>query len=49
MGTLDFLDGKGTFQSLGLQHAPVLLLYPPTTGEGAKGNGEPVRYDFTAG
>ena len=42
MGTLDFLDGKGTFQQLGLQHAPILLYYGP-------GEEGPVRYDFTAG
>jgi oligosaccharyltransferase complex subunit gamma len=49
MGTLDFLDGKGTFQSLGLQHAPVLLLFNPTTGPNARADAGPVRYDFTAG
>lgn len=49
IGTLDFADGKGTFQQLGLQHAPVLFLYPPTTGAGASASGEAVRYDFTAG
>ncbi|KIW05720.1 uncharacterized protein PV09_03578 [Verruconis gallopava] len=48
-GTLDFMDGKGTFQSLGLQHAPVLLLYPPTTGQDARPDSSPLRYDFSAG
>lgn len=48
-GTLDFMDGKGTFQSLGLQHAPVLLLFSPTTGPNAKADSSPVRFDFTAG
>lgn len=49
LGTLDFLDGKATFQSLGLQHAPVLLLYAPTTGVNARADSSPIRYDFTAG
>jgi oligosaccharyltransferase complex subunit gamma len=48
-GTLDFADGKGTFQSLGLQHAPVLLLFAPTSGLNAKADSSPSRYDFTAG
>jgi oligosaccharyltransferase complex subunit gamma len=50
LGTLDFLDGKQTFQQLGLQHAPVLMLFQPTTGPGAaKAGAEVIRYDFTAG
>ncbi|PQE09217.1 ost3 ost6 family protein [Rutstroemia sp. NJR-2017a BBW] len=48
-GTLDFMDGKGTFQSLGLQTAPVLFLYLPTTGPHASTNLGPIRYDFTSG
>jgi oligosaccharyltransferase complex subunit gamma len=48
-GTLDFIDGKRTFQSLGLQHAPVLLLYAPTTGQNARANSSPLRFDFTTG
>ncbi|MCJ1237662.1 oligosaccharyl transferase subunit ost3/OST6 [Varicellaria rhodocarpa] len=48
-GTLDFADGKGTFQKLMLQTAPILLLFPPTTGPGAKVDGQPLRYDFTTG
>jgi len=66
-GTLDFADGKGTFQSvclfckhlkdydhlleqkLGLQHAPVLILFNPTTGPNAKADSSPVRFDFSAG
>ena len=47
-GTLDFDQGKATFQDLGLQHAPVLMLYPRTVGVGS-GDAEPVRFDFTAG
>ncbi|KAF2149463.1 OST3/OST6 family protein [Myriangium duriaei CBS 260.36] len=45
-GTLDFLDGKGTFQSLGLQTAPILLVFPPTEGPHAKPDGQPKRLDF---
>ncbi|RDW91161.1 oligosaccharyl transferase [Coleophoma crateriformis] len=48
-GTLDFMDGKGTFQSLGLQTAPVLLLFQPTTGPHAVADSGPLRYDFTNG
>ncbi|TID22374.1 oligosaccharyl transferas-like protein subunit [Venturia nashicola] len=47
--TLDFTDGKGTFQSLQLQHAPVLLLYHPTSGPNAKVDTNPTRFDFSAG
>jgi oligosaccharyltransferase complex subunit gamma len=47
-GTLDFVDGKDTFMSLGLQHAPVIMLYPATTGKNAKTNAAPIRFDFTA-
>ncbi|KAK3670668.1 oligosaccharyl transferase subunit ost3/OST6 [Recurvomyces mirabilis] len=47
--TLDFLDGKNTFQSLQMQTAPVLLLFPPTTGPNAKPDGAPVRFDFSSG
>lgn len=43
---VDFLNGRNTFQSLGLQHAPVVFLYPPTTGPNAKANADPIRYDF---
>ncbi|CRK37034.1 Magnesium transporter protein 1 like [Verticillium longisporum] len=48
-GTLDFADGRDTFMSLGLQTAPVLLLYLPTTGPHAVASSEPLRYDFTSG
>ncbi|KAF2853939.1 magnesium transporter protein-like protein 1 precursor [Plenodomus tracheiphilus IPT5] len=48
-GTLDFVDGKNTFQSLMLQTAPVLLYFPPTIGANAKVDPQPVRFDFTAG
>ncbi|MCJ1227877.1 oligosaccharyl transferase subunit ost3/OST6 [Toensbergia leucococca] len=48
-GTLDFTDGKGTFQKLMLQTAPILMLFPPTVDTGAKGDGQPIRYDFSMG
>ncbi|KAI1345058.1 OST3/OST6 family protein [Xylariaceae sp. FL0016] len=48
-GTLDFTDGRDTFLSLGLQTAPVLLLFQPTTGPHAAKSTEPIRYDFTSG
>ncbi|KAG6001138.1 hypothetical protein E4U21_004672 [Claviceps maximensis] len=48
-GVLDFSEGKDTFLALGLQTAPVLLLYPPTTGPHAVPSGEPFRFDFSAG
>ncbi|KAF4977739.1 hypothetical protein FZEAL_5787 [Fusarium zealandicum] len=48
-GTLEFTDGKDTFMSLGLQTAPVLLLFQPTTGPHAVAKQEPLRYDFTSG
>lgn len=48
-GTLDFSDGKGTFQSLGLQTAPVLLLFQPTTGPYAVADSSPLRFDFANG
>ncbi|KAL2756121.1 hypothetical protein ACRALDRAFT_1042809 [Sodiomyces alcalophilus JCM 7366] len=47
--TLDFADGRDTFMSLGLQTAPVLLLYQPTAGNHAVAVLEPLRYDFTSG
>ncbi|KAI8938774.1 hypothetical protein NX059_004638 [Plenodomus lindquistii] len=48
-GTLDFIDGKNTFQSMMLQTAPVLLFFPPTIGPNAKLDPQPTRFDFTAG
>ncbi|KAI2815412.1 hypothetical protein CBS63078_8084 [Aspergillus niger] len=46
-GTLDFSDGKGTFQKLMLQTAPVLLVFPPTVGPFAKIDDAPLRFDFS--
>jgi oligosaccharyltransferase complex subunit gamma len=43
---LDFINGRQTFQSLGLQHAPVIYIFPPTTGVNAKSDSSPIRYDF---
>ncbi|KAG5965345.1 hypothetical protein E4U57_004182 [Claviceps arundinis] len=48
-GVLDFSDGREAFLSLGLQTAPVLLLFHPTTGPHAAASPEPIRYDFSAG
>ncbi|KAJ4143521.1 oligosaccharyl transferase subunit ost3/OST6 [Fusarium oxysporum] len=48
-GTLDFVDGREIFMSLGLQTAPVLLLFQPTVGPHAAQKPEPLRYDFSAG
>ncbi|KAI1270617.1 OST3/OST6 family protein [Xylariaceae sp. FL1019] len=49
ISTLDFSEGRETFMSLGLQSAPTLLLFPPTTGEHAVASPDPLRYDFSAG
>ncbi|KAI4172193.1 MAG: hypothetical protein LQ343_003753 [Gyalolechia ehrenbergii] len=49
LGTLDFADGKGTFQKLMLQTAPILMFFPPTVGLEAKSDAQPIRYDFTMG
>ncbi|POR37461.1 Magnesium transporter protein 1 [Tolypocladium paradoxum] len=48
-GTLDFAEGRDTFVSLGLQTAPVLLLFPPTLGPHAVSSPEPLRFDFSSG
>ncbi|KAH7390582.1 hypothetical protein BKA66DRAFT_459287 [Pyrenochaeta sp. MPI-SDFR-AT-0127] len=48
-GTLDFVDGKNTFQSMQLQTAPVLLYFHPTIGANARVDSQPIRFDFTAG
>jgi oligosaccharyltransferase complex subunit gamma len=47
LATLDFADGRQTFQQQGLSHAPVVLLYPPTEGPNARPDGAPIRYDFS--
>ncbi|PGH13788.1 hypothetical protein AJ80_06176 [Polytolypa hystricis UAMH7299] len=46
LGTLDFSQGRGTFQKLMLQTAPILLFFPPTVGPNAKVDASPLRYDF---
>jgi oligosaccharyltransferase complex subunit gamma len=46
--TLDFVDGKESFVALGLQHAPVVMLYPPTAGLNAKASAAPIRYEFSS-
>ncbi|KAM0668444.1 hypothetical protein ACQRIU_002006 [Beauveria bassiana] len=48
-GSLDFENGKDVFASLGLQTAPVVMLFPPTEGPYAASSPEPIRYDFTTG
>ncbi|PSS27415.1 hypothetical protein M430DRAFT_130925 [Amorphotheca resinae ATCC 22711] len=48
-GTLDFMDGRKTFQSLGLQTAPVILLFQPTSGPHAVADNAPLRFDFSNG
>ncbi|KAL8779873.1 MAG: hypothetical protein Q9213_006743 [Squamulea squamosa] len=48
-GTLDFADGRGTFQKLMLQTAPIIMLFPPTTGPYGKPDAQAIRYDFTTG
>lgn len=48
-GTLDFVNGQRTFQSLMLTTAPVLLYFPPTVGPDAKPDTQPLRFDFTTG
>ncbi|KAL1982570.1 hypothetical protein VTN96DRAFT_1227 [Rasamsonia emersonii] len=46
-GTLDFSNGRNTFQKLMLQTAPIVLLFPPTVGPSATLDGAPVRFDFS--
>ncbi|KAL2866350.1 OST3/OST6 family protein [Aspergillus lucknowensis] len=46
-GTLDFNNGKSVFQKLMLQTAPVLLVFPPTTGPYARIDDSPLRFDFS--
>ncbi|BDD63810.1 oligosaccharyl transferase subunit ost3/OST6 [Monascus purpureus] len=46
-GTLDFNNGRGTFQKLMLQTAPVVLLFPPTVGPYARIDSSPARFDFS--
>ncbi|KAJ4406963.1 oligosaccharyl transferase subunit ost3/OST6 [Neurospora sp. IMI 360204] len=48
-GSLDFGEGRETFMGFGLQTAPVLFFFPPTTGPHAAASPEPIRYDFTNG
>ena len=32
-----------------LQHAPLLIFFPPTTGPNGKPDSAPLRFDFTSG
>ncbi|PYI29420.1 oligosaccharyl transferase subunit [Aspergillus japonicus CBS 114.51] len=45
--TLEFTNGKETFQKLMLQTAPVLLVFPPTVGPFSKVDDAPLRFDFS--
>jgi oligosaccharyltransferase complex subunit gamma len=44
--TLDFDNGRNVFLKHQLQTAPVLFLFPPTTGPHASSSGAPIRMDF---
>ncbi|PWW77132.1 hypothetical protein C7212DRAFT_277706 [Tuber magnatum] len=48
-GQLDFADAKATFQRLQLTTAPILYLFPPTTGDNVDVAhiGTPYQFDFT--
>ncbi|KAI1331827.1 OST3/OST6 family protein [Xylariaceae sp. FL0255] len=47
---LDFNEGRDTFMSLGLQSAPQLMLFEPTTGPHAVTSSSPyLTYDFSSG
>lgn len=48
-GVLDFNDGRNTFQSLGLQTAPVILLFHPNMGPHAVVDNQVQRLDFKNG
>ncbi|POS86763.1 hypothetical protein EPUL_003862 [Erysiphe pulchra] len=47
--TLDFNVGRNVFQALGLQSAPVLMLFQPTQGAHSIPDISPARLDFTSG
>ncbi|KAI9805304.1 MAG: oligosaccharyl transferase subunit ost3/OST6 [Piccolia ochrophora] len=47
--TIDFTDGKNTFQKFMLQTAPVMMYFPPTSGAHAKLDAQPIRLDFGNG
>jgi oligosaccharyltransferase complex subunit gamma len=44
--TLDFDNGRNVFMKLQLQTAPILFLFPPTSGPNAVPGGQPIRMDF---
>ncbi|KAJ9500974.1 oligosaccharyl transferase subunit ost3/OST6 [Exophiala xenobiotica] len=46
LSTVDFDNGRNVFMRLQLQTAPVLLFFPPTIGEHAKPDAQPLRLDF---
>lgn len=45
--TLDFDEGQTVFQSLGLQSAPVVYIFPATEGPRATGKTSTSKYDFS--
>ncbi|CAG8500430.1 3994_t:CDS:2, partial [Scutellospora calospora] len=45
-GVLDFKNGREVYAKLGLNNAPTLFYFPPTTGPYAKDVSEPYKYDF---
>ncbi|RKF61572.1 Magnesium transporter protein 1 [Erysiphe neolycopersici] len=47
--TLDFNVGRNVFQALGLQSAPVLMLFQPTQGAHSIPDAPPARLEFTNG
>ncbi|KAI0054092.1 oligosaccharyl transferase subunit OST3/OST6 family [Auriscalpium vulgare] len=48
--TLDFDDGTTVFQKLGLQSAPVVLIFHPSEGSRRSANAQtPTTYDFSSG
>ncbi|KAJ7172460.1 hypothetical protein C8R46DRAFT_1086003 [Mycena filopes] len=47
--TLDFDEGQTVFQSLGLQSAPVVYIFPATEGPRATGKTSTSKYDFSHG
>jgi len=46
-GTLDFSNGRNTFQKLMVHTAPTLFLFPPTVGPFATGDATPAKHDLS--
>ncbi|CAG8697854.1 16038_t:CDS:2, partial [Racocetra fulgida] len=45
-GVLDFKNGREVYAKLGLNNAPTLFYFSPTTGPYAKDVSEPYKYEF---